>query len=266
MVAKFKNPPLIELSAEIRWARSGAVNPAEPQIPGMAGLTSRDEEFFMRFGAKAAADGYSRFERTVPPGFPLPLFQAVYRFRKLPSESGTTIYQIGPGVFVANITPPYDSWESFRPVVKRGTEFLVETRSEEERASPFTSVSLRYIDSFRKEFIGDLSFEKFLRTMLGFSVELPPALQSEVTNREHIKYVLQLVIPLKSDQQMRVNLGEGFINNEPSLIMDTVVTSVNHIAPNVDDIMTALDAAHDVQRRTFVEMSRNLHDAMKPIG
>ena len=36
----------------------------------------------MRFGAKVASEGYGRFERVVPAGFPLMSFQPVYRYRK----------------------------------------------------------------------------------------------------------------------------------------------------------------------------------------
>jgi len=106
MPKRFKNPPLVELIAELRWGTAGIV--AGPQgAPQLVMATgSQYEEFFMRFGSKIAALGYERIERIIPPGFPAPPFQATYRFRKKEPEQGTTLYQVGGGVFSANITPP----------------------------------------------------------------------------------------------------------------------------------------------------------------
>src|SRR5215471_16972408 len=162
MPERYRNPPLVELIGELRWGSSGSSFPLPP---------GSHEEFFMRFGSRAGAVGYERVERLVPPGFPAPPFQAVYRFRKKAPETGTTLYQVGAGVFTANITPPYESWQEFRPVVEEGVDILLETRNPSEKDTPFTSASLRYIDAFGYQLTEGRSTAAFLRDVLGFAVE-----------------------------------------------------------------------------------------------
>src|SRR5437868_4412920 len=99
----FESPPLIEIVAELRWGLPEIGLPNEPQVLQNlsfgVGPSTRLEELFMRFGAKAAAHGYTTFERIVPPGFPLLPFQPVYRYRKASEDQATTLYQLGAGVF-----------------------------------------------------------------------------------------------------------------------------------------------------------------------
>src|SRR5271166_1956846 len=149
MPKRFKTPPLVELAAEIRWG-AAAMPQAQGQGQVIVLAPGQLEEFFMRFSSSVGALGYDRVERIIPPGFPTPPFQATYRFRKKEQEQelGTTLYQVGGGVFTANITPPYHSWQHFRPVVERGAECLLDTRNPSEKEMPFAPAILRYIDAF----------------------------------------------------------------------------------------------------------------------
>src|SRR5215472_6295692 len=98
MPERYRYPPLVELIAELRW---GSPLPAAQPQNVIVLATGSHEEFFMRFGSKAGALGYGQVERLVPPGFPASSFQAIYRFRKNAPEQGTTLYQVGTGVFSA---------------------------------------------------------------------------------------------------------------------------------------------------------------------
>jgi uncharacterized protein (TIGR04255 family) len=180
MAERYRHPPLIELIAELRW---GSPLPTTQPPGGFLLGTGLHEEFFMRFGSRAGALGYERVERLVPPGFPAVPFQAIYRFRKKEPEEGTTVYQVGAGVFSANITPPYHSWREFRPVVEEGVRILLETRNPSEKEMPFTSASLRYIDAFGNKFTEGRSTGAFIRDVLGFVVEPPAAV---LRNRREI--------------------------------------------------------------------------------
>ena len=267
MVQRFEKPPLVELIAELRWgpSQTGPISPAVPAAVFAMGATGQHEEFFMRFGAKAAADGYSRAERIYPPGFPVPQYQTVYRFRKNAPADGTTIYQLGVGVFSANITPPYDRWDSFRPVVERGVELLLESRGEAEHASPFVGVTLRYIDAFGNHFTEGRSVAAFLREVLGFVIDLPEALKNEMADGAEAKPVLQLALPLKTGQQMGITLAEGLANNVQAIILDMSVAATKPVIPTKDEVMASFGLAHDIMHRVFVEISRKLYHIMKPI-
>src|SRR5579864_744682 len=259
MPIRFRKPPLVELIAELHWG-----NPVTPTMmaPGtfsaIGTVSTRAEEFFVRFGDRVAGDGYSRAERIVPAGFPMFPFQAACRYRRATPHDGTALYQVGVGVFSANITPPYSSWEEFRPVVERGISILLDTRDASEREMPFATIALRYIDAFKPDLTGGRPVTRFLTDILDFRIGLPRAIQDEIANEVAVKPVLQLTMPLKSGQQMAINLGEGLASNEPSFIMDTTVTSNGPIDPVRERAMAALDEAHAVIRRTFVTMTERI--------
>jgi uncharacterized protein (TIGR04255 family) len=222
------------------------------------------EEFFMRFGSKVGALGYGQIERIVPPGFPALPFQAIYRFRKNAPEQGTTLYQVGIGVFSANITPPYHSWEQFRPVVEEGVRILLETRNPTEKELPFSSASLRYIDAFGKQFTEGRAPAVFMRDVLEFKLQLPAALRDEVAPRAEVRPSIQLQIPLRSGQQMSLALGEGSVSGEEAVVMDLTVSSEGSISPNVSDTMTTFHSAHEVCHRVFVGITKTLSHIMQP--
>jgi uncharacterized protein (TIGR04255 family) len=263
MPVRFAKPPLVELMAEFRWPVSGQTM----AIPGAVGplMLNTPEEFFMRFGAKVAVEGYSRVERIVPPGFPSPAFQIVYRFRKASPEQGTTLYQLGPGVFSANITPPYHSWAQFRPVVEKGLEILLECRDAGDR-SEFAQVGLRYIDRFGPEWTAGHSVIGFMRDVLGFNLSLPASIAGEVGNLDEIQPMLQFRIPLRPGQTMAILLAHGQAGTETGVIYDTTVTTTGPLAATREAVMASLDAAHEVMHRSFVEMTRAYHHIMEPIG
>jgi uncharacterized protein (TIGR04255 family) len=261
MPERFRYPPLVELIAELRW---GSPLPAARPPNLMMLATGTHEEFFMRFGSRVVALGYEQVERLVPPGFPALPFQAIYRFRKKAApEQGTTVYQVGTGVFSANITPPYHSWEEFRPVVEDGVRILLETRNPAERELPFTSATLRYIDAFGKQFTEGRSPAVFIREALGFELKPPPAVCDEVAPNGEIRPSIQLQIPLKLGQQMSLALGEGSVSGEEAVVMDITVSNESSIAPNTSDAMVLFHSAHDVCHRVFVGTTRKLSHIMQ---
>jgi len=219
----------------------------------------------MRFGTRVGALGYEQVERIVPPGFPSLPFQAIYRFRKKAPEQGTTLYQVGTDVFSANITPPYHSWEQFRPVIEEGVLILLETRNPAEKELSFGSASLRYIDAFGKQFTEGRSPAVFIKDVLGFELQLPAAVCDEVAPSAEIRPSIQLQIPLKSGQQMSFALGEGSVSGEEAIVMDLTVSSEGSISPNISDTMKIFHSAHDVCHRVFVGTTRKLSHIMQLI-
>jgi uncharacterized protein (TIGR04255 family) len=257
---RYRYPPLVELIAELRW---GSPLPSA-QSRNVVLLAGTHEEFFMRFGSRVGALGYEQVERLVPPGFPALPFQAIYRFRKKTAEQGTTLYQVGTGVFSANITPPYHSWEKFRPVVEEGVRILLDTRNPAEKELPFTSTTLRYIDAFGKQFTEGRSPAVFIRDVLGFELQPPAAVCDEVAPSAEIRPSIQLQIPLKSGgQQMSLALGEGSVGGEEAVVMDLTVSSEGSISPSMSEIMTIFHSAHEVCHRVFIGTTRQLSHIMQ---
>lgn len=261
---RFAKPPLVELVAELRWGFPALIQPLAGQLQPVDGVAiNRHEEFFMRFGAKAAAEGFDRFERLMPSGFPLIPFQPVYRYR-YGAPGGTSLYQLGAGVFSANITPPYDNWEKFRPVVERGVSLLLEARADDEKTTPFGTISLRYIDAFGSELMARASAIDFLTGTLGFSLALPAVIHELAMPDAVPTAALQFEIALKENMVLRIQAGEGQVNGQTAVVMDTTAYRAGDVSPAVIDIMDAFDAAHAVIRHAFIGMTGKVSKLMEP--
>ncbi|MGH7102884.1 MAG: TIGR04255 family protein [Acetobacteraceae bacterium] len=265
MSERFQKPPLTELVAELRW--STGMSTVGPSGPGPIFMlaAAQYEDFFTRIGAKVALLGYERIERLVPPGFLSAPFQVVYRFRKKAPEEGTSIYQVGGGVFTANITPPYRSWAQFRPIVEQGVACLLETRNASEREAPFTSAGLRYINAFGPRYTEGRSAGSFVQDVLGLRVSLPEALRSELADDAEMKLLLQLSTPLKSRQQLNLVAAEGIVAGSGAVILDLHAVSETSIAPEKQQLMASFDLAHQAIHRVFVGLTTNISRLMEPI-
>ena len=255
---KFKNPPLVELVAELRWRPHG-IN----LTPGAD--SNRDEELFMRFGAKISQEGFSQFERVVPPGFPLTTLQPVYRYRRGQSEQGTSLYQLGPGLFSANITPPYNSWNNFRPIVESGIINLIACRDETEKEKPFNTVLLRYIDAFDSKFMENTTLVDFM-AKLGFEIKLPTSIRNLSYPQAIITPILQFGIQLKDDFNLTVSTGNGNSGGQTALILDMTLSTLKSTECDIAQVMQVLNHAHDIIHSIFIDITKPIEKLMEPIG
>jgi uncharacterized protein (TIGR04255 family) len=267
----FSKAPLVEIVAELRWGQQPdatiqAHQPAGVQVPLMAMSSSRLDEFFMRLGGEVYQQGFQLAERLVPPNFPMMLFQPVYRYRKSTGTGGPALYQAGPGLFSANAIPPYRTWDDFSPVVRSGIDALLKARDEAERKFPFTSVSLRYIDAFGPELTEGRDIESFLREVFGIFVTLPVGLSKLVAADQKVKPLLQLALPLAKSMNMNVMIGEGMVNNEVAVVMDTTVATSGEVPADSNSVMEALHAARAVIHEMFIDLTEPIQNLMKPVG
>ncbi len=265
----FAKAPLVELVAELRWVPAAISRqqisspPSQGMIPVILG-DNRTEEFFMRLGGELYQRGFRLSERLVAQGFPLIPGQPVLRFRSESSDQKSVLYQTGVGLFSVNAVPPYRSWEQFSPFVRSGVQALLTARASEERPVPFGPITLRYIDFFGEEFIRGGSITNFLSN-LGISINLPSALHSVVTNTEARSIFWKTVLPV-SPGVLSVSVGDGTVNGQFGVVLDTVVSTESQTEPELDAIMKALDAAHDVTNRFFVKLTEPIHEVMQPQG
>ena len=281
MVDRFNNAPLVELVAEVRWGTGGVIGQLPQPFPGpnspvFAGsgpqvanplmvAAGQYEDFFMQFASKVGTFGYGLIERLVPRGFPHLPYQAIYRFRRGNPQPGTMLYQVGAGVFSANITPPYHSWAQFRPVVEQGIKLLIETRNPTEQATPFSFANLRYINAFDEAFTGGRSFSDFIQNILGFKVTFPAPLVAEASAVGDIKPYMQLQTPLKNQQQMSITLADGVVSGKQAIVMDISVANDKQISPTSAAVMASFDKAHEVIHNLFVGITVPLFEIMKPV-
>lgn len=268
MVKSFATPPLVELIAELRWLPGGMKvsqndsNSFELQ-PSMF-LNPQNEELYLRFAQLIAAHGYTQIERLVPSGIPSIPFTPTYRYRD-PKSSTVTLYHLGVGVFSAHTTPPYQSWNEFKPVVERGIGALMEALGEKVAPPAFNSVLLRYIDNFTETYTQGKSLDGFLK-QLGIDVRVPDAISKHLASGKEIQPRVQLALPLKSGMHMQLSFADGKAGAHSGILMDTVVSATTPVNANVNDVMTALEEAHKVTHETFVELTVSLYPLMKPVN
>ena len=268
MPTTFKNAPLVELIAELRWNPPMGDSAGQQAAAGIAvhlDTSGQYETLYMQFGAIVATRGFNRFERVVPPGFPAIGYSPVYRYRKGTSEAGGALYQLGVGIFTANITPPYNSWEAFRPIVQEGVESLLDALERTPGMNKdFHGLSLRYIDAFKENLTGGRTANSFLPDVLQVRLSLPGALTRACTDMAGVKPTLQLQIPIQLGT-MHLNLGDGKVAGEDAIIMDTIARSTRQLSSsNVKTIMAEFDAAHDVVHQVFFDLTAGLHKMMGP--
>jgi uncharacterized protein (TIGR04255 family) len=271
MSVTFAKAPLVELIAELRWVQPQQLGPNQIGAFGFPGQVfglnpNKIDEFFMRFGGEIYQHGFNQAERIVPPGFPITLFQPVFRYRRGAEAHASVLFQVGPGVFSANAIRPYRSWETFSPIVQAGVVALLKTRGESEKALPFTSLSLRYVNAFGPELTGGRDIGLFVREVLGFAVALPEALTKHIEAGKTEKPSLGFSLPLSNGMSMNITIGEGLINNEASIIMDATVAATKPTAPDQGTLMAAFNGARGVIHEMFLDMTKPIYSLMQPEG
>ena len=235
-----------------------------PNVPLME-ITPSMDAFFMQFGIQANAQGFSVIERLVPPSFPVPAGNVVYRYRH--PETATplqrsTLLQIGPGVFSCNGLPPYKSWTEFAPSVKKGLTALLASRLESEKNLPF-QVSLRYVDAFSADYCGG-DFVSLMRDVLGFKVEVHPVFERFRAPQSQVENLLVMSMPLANGMSLSTQVGPGQSNGRQALLMNTLIATERPINPNVDELMEVLSAARNIIHDIFVAVTEPLHNYMDP--
>ncbi|QDQ85801.1 TIGR04255 family protein [Paraburkholderia megapolitana] len=264
---KFENAPLIELVAELRWGAPAVVPlsaiASPPFATAHANLNTELDTFVDQFGRNIAGAGYVLTERLLPLGVSYIPFQPSHRFRRADASEGTSLFSLGVGIFSANITPPYKTWESFRPIVKLGVEALLKSRSEDATKLPFVTVSLRYLNAFHSNLTRGQSAMEFMET-LGIRFSLPESLQARVDKSRAIKPMLLLSVPISGNRVMNMNVGDAVLNGQSAVLMDNVVASKEPVDPTVDAVMAEFDAAREVIHDVFVQSTKPIVDLLAP--
>jgi uncharacterized protein (TIGR04255 family) len=266
MSISFANAPLVEIIAELRWTptQEVLVPPQQPiafQISFLMG--SKQDEFFMRLGAKLHQNGFPAVERLVPPNFVTLLYQPIYRYKQA-VEPSPVLYQAGAGLFSANGIPPYRSWEDFAPFVEKGVSALLDSRDSKEKETQFATVSLRYIDAFRGDLTGGKSGPAFMADVLGIQVVLPDILTHFGKSGKAPQHALQLALPISDDTVLQINLAEGQVYSSTAFILDTTVSCNRGILPEVAELMRVFHLAHDVIHEIFVKLTAPIRELMEP--
>jgi Transposase DDE domain group 1 len=81
--------------------------------------------------------------------------------------------------------------------------------------------------------------------ILGITITLPEALTKHIQTGKSAKPTLQFAVPLSNGMSMNINIGEGLVSNEATIVMDTTIVTTTEVLPDKDAIVTALNIARD---------------------
>jgi len=225
---------------------------------------SKDEELFMHFGAVVSAEGFTRFERVIPPGFPIPVGQVACRFRPTDPGQDAPLYQLGVGVFTANALPPYESWAKFNPCVRRGIEALFTAHGRAGLSAPdFSAAMVRYIDAFRDNLTGGAHVLDFLRDVMKIDLVIPDVVTSRATDRAAIQPRIHITMPTATGL-LEMSVAEGQYANERAVLFDMTVLIQRPIGPSIDAAMSTLAEGRQLIHDMFRGLTGPLHTAMEP--
>lgn len=262
----FRNAPLVEIVAELRW-----------QVPQLAGVDASGNQvqlpftqadnattaFFHRVTGAVGKLGFNRLEQLSPPGMPVLLPQMTYRYRR--ADEHPVLMQVGPGLFSVNALPPYKAWAEFRPWLEQGVGVLLEAFGEDAPGGqPLFVASLRYIDAFRQDLSGGRDTMTFATEVLGFRLELPAMLSGRAVEAAAIRAALQVTVPV-AGMQATITLSDGQLAEEPVVLMNTDIRIDGQLQPDKERILAAFDSARGMAHETFVGMTESIRDALQPM-
>jgi len=271
MAITFAKAPLIELIAELRWIPQGSTpvpsgSPVQQAgAPGIFVGGAKQEEFYNQLGRQLYHLGFDRSQRLLPMGMPFSLHEAVYRFQSEKEAQVSVLYQVGFGIFSVHAIPPYRSWAQFLPFVSKGIEILLKTRLEDDQSRPFCQTSLRYIDFFNQDLMGDRSMSSFATDVLKISPRLPAPILKVAASNELRSFFTKAVIPVGIGD-LTLNIGDGQFNNQPGILLDTMISTTKETEPESTPIMNVYNSAYAIIHNLFFEMTRPIHDLMEPHG
>ena len=173
--------------------------------------------------------------------------------------------QVGPGVFSANAISPYKSWHVFRPAVVSGIDALLKARGQDEAKIDFSSVVLRYINSFGPQLTGGRSNSKFLADVFDIHVDFPTAIYKYAKDDGQLSSTVNSTFQLRDGKTLQINAGDANVGGSAAILLDFSITQQN-IPANSEAVLKALDDARDILHKMFIELTYPIRDKLEPDG
>lgn len=245
----YENAPLIEVIAEVHWKLQklasipdGAVDPFFQATKG---------NFPTKLNLPTDA------EQLVPDDIPLELIphRPIIRFKQ--KGGAWPMYQLGPGLFTANIIPPYKGWREFRSFIHEGLKALFDAYPDSEKNLQIERIELRYIDGFTKAH-GFENYAKFLAESLQVKFNIADGmLEDYFVNENDMLSVVEVRANIKEPANSvgTIKVAPGRVKNDLAAIAEfKIMTALRSDLQKCDPIMSWFDAAHETVRKWFDTM------------
>lgn len=256
----FRNAPLIEMIAEVRWRLTPIAS-----MPN-AGIDPFYDILKQSLINNKSDFGYPVVQEIVPPEIPRELLAgtATTQFRK--TSGAWPLFQLGPGLFTINMADNYTGWQGcFRDEVDLGIKSLYEAHPAPKMLQ-ITSIKLIAIDAFSAEH-GFKNYLEYSKKSLGLGLVLPESFINQYAKKnESFEVNSETKFQLKNleDSLARVNISSGQKNNKKALILQIAIES-NKSLDGAEAVMKWFDAAHVVHRNMFRNLlTEQLRKALDP--
>lgn len=249
----YSTPPLIEVISEVRWETTPVA-----AIPG-ASIDPHFSVFNKKFSDRLKKAGFASVQRVVPEEIPIELTSGnpIFRFRK--AKNSWPLYQNGPGLFTANIVPPYKGWKEFKKFLDEGLTHLYSSYPMPNEYLRIKRLELRYMDAFQAQHGAIKRYPEFLEEHLGIHLRLP-----NLSNKEAMAASLigEIHIPLpKIDKSVGIiSIKPGRITKNDkqteAIIMELIIRK-NEFSPHFkkQNVVSWFNKAHTLLHSWFDSVS-----------
>ena len=176
--------------------------------------------------------------------------QAVFRYRK--AANSWPLFQLGPGIFTANIVPPYKGWTSFLPELKLGIGLFLMSYPSSSSLLKLSSVTLRYLNAFTSAH-GRTDAYAFVSSGLGLDVTLPKQLE-KAGIASPTSLSMELLLPAQSppNAQLRIKIDQGKKDTFDATIVDLGLAGLGKdVAPDLDTLCNWFSSARATTSDSF---------------
>jgi uncharacterized protein (TIGR04255 family) len=241
----YQNAPLVEVIAEFRWdiqrIESLPTAAIDPHFP----------IFEAAISSRLSGEGFGTIESLAPPNVPIELLanRVLRRFRPQPNQ--WPVFQIGPGLFTVNMTPPYGGWARFRTLLAQGLNSLLASYPMPDVYLHFRQFELKYIDAFTDRH-GFRDMRSFLSDYMTVNITAPPDLWAQASDDGPVLIASEISLPLKTPNGSRgiIRLGSGQANNQDAVVLELAVQRIGSL-PDRMAILDWMDGAHSTVRSWF---------------
>ena len=251
----YATPPLVEVIAEVHWETQKIAS-----IPG-GGVDPFYSACLDAIRKNSHFGDFRHEEHLMPDQVPIEFFsnKPLVRFRK--QANSWPLYQLGPGIFVTNLTPPYQGWQDFKKILAHGLRALFANYPYADTQLKISKLELRYVDAFTKRH-GFENYAVFLTEGLGMSLQVPATVLNNSADGEMKGVVTnsEVSFPLKKLPSSRgiISVGLGESSREKAVVAQFACTYEGAtLQPQETTLLDWFDTAHMELRDWFEQMVSN---------
>ena len=258
----YENAPLVEVIFEVFWKihKIEALDGAFID-PKYADLTKS-------FSNEISKKGYTYIEHLVPSEIPIEYLGKTPHIRFRQEKDKWPLYQIGPGIFTANNTPPYKGWNEMRKNIFDGLDVLYHSYPLANDLLLPEKISLRYIDGFTASH-GMKNINDFISNYINIDLNIGNELVDNfIDDSNKIMPHAEFRFPIKNTQKnLLLKLAPGKSKNENALILEMNISSTMDESSNINKakIKKWADDSHEILRTFFQQLlSYELKEKLGP--